>query len=185
MNQLAIHINDEFTPEDLYQLPDHSLARVTLLRAYRQEFTVVPHHYHRYANDLPELEWKSCDFYDPAVKIPDEKGVYAFSIQFNDNHLPNNSYIMYIGKGGEIGNKSSIKARYNSYVAYSKKTVSNPKFDIFFDMWRHHITFSYAVLPDNISPGEIEKKLNNILQPPLSYADYTAEVKLDRRGAQL
>lgn len=166
-------------------MPEDQMERVRNLLTYGKKFTLAPHYYHRYINELPTLNWISCDFYNPSAVIPEERGIYAFSIQFNNENLPNNSYVMYIGKGGEIGNTSHIKKRYDSYVAYSNGTQENPKFTAFFDMWRHHITYSYAVLPNNISPGEVEKKLNNILQPPLSYMDYSAEVRLDRRGAQI
>lgn len=182
---MPVHLNHEYTPEDLYGMPDDQIDRVQNLLQYQKSFSLAPHYYHKYINDLPDLEWHSCSFYDPNKVIPEQKGIYAFSIQFDNGNLPNNSYVMYIGKGGEIGNNSSIKARYDSYVAYEEERQHNLKFSIFFKMWRHHITYSYAVLPDDVSPGEVEKRLNNILQPPLSKNDYSAEVRTDRIGAQI
>lgn len=166
-------------------MPQDKIDRVQNLLQYQKGFSLAPHYYHRYVDEIPNLDWHSCSFYDPDAVIPEQKGVYAFSIQFNNGNLPNNSYVMYIGKGGEIGNNSSIKARYNSYVAYEEGRQFKLKFNTFFKMWKHHIIFSYATLPEGVSPGEVEKKLNNILQPPLSINDYSAEVKLDRSGANI
>ncbi len=166
-------------------MPDDPIQRTLLLRAYTQDFTLIPHYYNEFISELPPLEWESCKFKDPDADIPDEKGVYAFSIKFDNGILPSNSYVMYIGKGGEIGNNSSISKRYQTYFKYEDAAHDRPRLHTLFSMWKDHITYSFARTPEGISPGEVEQKLNNILQPPFSFMDYTAQVRLDRRGANL
>ncbi|ENU5778535.1 hypothetical protein ACNPP3_003203 [Vibrio vulnificus] len=182
---MSLSLNDEFSPEDIERMENTEFGRSMLLKMYAQQVRLLPYYYKSNIADIPKLEWSSCKFMDPNADIPNKKGVYAFSIQFDNGLLPNNSYIMYIGKGGEIGNTSSILTRYNSYRKYEKKPSDRPKLHTLFNLWKGHITYSYAVTPAGVSPGEIEKKLNNIFQPPYSYMDYTAEVKLDRKGANL
>ncbi|MCK8085761.1 hypothetical protein [Vibrio sp. 1CM8B] len=182
---MSISLNDEFSPEDLDKMKGTQFGRSALLRMYEESVRLMPHYYADYIDDIPQLEWKNCKFMDPNADVPDEKGVYAFSIEFDNGILPNNSYIMYIGKGGELGNKSSILKRYKSYSKYKEEPCDRPKLHTLFNFWVNHITYSYAVTPAGISPGEVEKKLNNIFQPPYSYMDYSVEVKLDRKGANL
>ncbi|MEF1327819.1 hypothetical protein [Vibrio sp. M260121] len=182
---MSVRINHEYSQEDLERMPDVALQRTMLLRAYTQDFTLIPHYYNEYIDELPTLEWTSCKFKDPDVDVPDEKGVYAFSIAFDNGILPNNSYVMYIGKGGELGNDSSISKRYSTYFKYENAPYDRPRLHTLFSMWKDHITYSFARTPAGVSPGEVEQKLNNILQPPFSFMDFTAEVRFDRRGANL
>ncbi|WP_241823918.1 hypothetical protein [Vibrio crassostreae] len=182
---MSIQLNHEYSPEDLARMPDNPLLRSVLMRAYTQDFTLIPHYYNEFIEDIPALEWTSCKFMDPNVDIPDEQGVYAFSVEFSNGILPNNSYVMYVGKGGELGNNSSISKRYRSYFKYENAPHDRPKLHTLFSLWKDHITYSFARTPAGVSPGEVEKKLNNILQPPFSYMDFTAEVRYDRRGANI
>ena len=182
---MSLPLNDEYSPEDLERMCGTQFGRSALLKMYAQDVRLMPHYYDTYIGDIPVLEWTSCKFMDPDADIPDKQGVYAFSIQFDNGILPSNSYIMYIGKGGELGNESSILKRYRSYTKYQEEPCDRPKLHALFNYWKGHITYSYAVTPTGISPGDVEKRLNNIFQPPYSHMDYTAEVKLDRRGANL
>ncbi|ECE4939683.1 hypothetical protein DDP75_22065, partial [Salmonella enterica] len=61
-------------------------------------FLLCPTLYRR-SEDLPVLNWVKVKYSEHAAHVfPDHQGVYMFMVSFENTNLPNNSYVMYVGK---------------------------------------------------------------------------------------
>ncbi len=137
------------------------------------------------ANDLPNLEWKKLIFPDDAKQnVPDVRGVYAFAIDVHSPLVPPTSYITYVGLGGKIGNESTLKKRFSTYIR-NLKTPDRVRIAGMLERWKTNLTYYYAVVGENDDTEEIEETLLSILIPPYNRGDFSAELKNLLRGANI
>ncbi|EBU9877570.1 hypothetical protein DM338_24025, partial [Salmonella enterica subsp. enterica serovar Livingstone] len=126
-------------------------------------------------NELPNLEWKKVSFsLDARDCIPKEKGVYAFAIDIGDSKLPVTSYILYIGKAGDLNSQNTLWNRYYDYIKTQRRN-DRPRIHEMLNLWKNHLSYYYAVVSNDQSTGELEKTLLNILIPPYNKGDFSAE----------
>ena len=152
---------------------------------YRREFVLCPG-FIKTKSDLPELTWQSFKFNeDNAEKdLPEQQGVYAFSICIEDKNLPVNSYILYVGKAGDNNSKNTIKKRYRDYIRELKRKT-RPKIHRMLKLWDGHLSYHYAEVPNGVSTGDIEKQLTTIFIPPYNTNDFDVDVKDLLKGASI
>ncbi|MEL0655566.1 hypothetical protein V6257_11030 [Pseudoalteromonas issachenkonii] len=174
----------------IYQNLDQEIAqqgdddkRLAYISKYRREFVLCPA-FIATKNDLPALNWNSIKFNDPNAVLPEQQGVYAFSININHNHLPNNSYILYVGKAGDVTSQNTIKRRYRDYVR-EQRVQTRASIHRMLNLWSEDLTYHYAEVPNGISTGEIEKQLTTIFIPPYNTNDFVAEIRDLLRGASI
>ncbi|ECU4799642.1 hypothetical protein F2E42_24410, partial [Salmonella enterica] len=79
-------------------------------------FLLCPTLYRR-SDDLPVLNWVKVKYSEHAAHVfPDHQGVYMFMVSFENTNLPNNSYVMYVGKAGDVNSNNTILRRFMDYV---------------------------------------------------------------------
>ena len=128
-------------------------------------------------DELPDLEWQTVDYDPDLFDLPDEQGVYAFSITAkNSMNLPNNSYILYIGKAGDLDSDNTIQKRYRNYVTDSG-LKDRHRIRAMVKLFGGHLKYHYSITPDNISTGLIEKQLTKVFIPPFNVSDFDTDLK--------
>ncbi len=146
------------------------------------DFTLCPAQYAR-SNDLPALTWHSFKYTEHEAQIlPDEQGVYMFMVQFSGANLPTNSYVMYVGKAGDIGSNNTIAKRFRDYVnpsGYSGRIKVSKMIKHFSE----HLVYYYATIPANQSTADVEQALADIFIPPCCKVDFSANMRTLLRGA--
>jgi len=71
----------------------------------------------RRSEDLPNLDWEKIKYNDHQNHdFPEQQGVYIFMVSFENENLPSNSYVMYVGKAGDIDSGNTISKRFRDYV---------------------------------------------------------------------
>lgn len=168
--------------QEIARQNDHE-KRLAYISKYRREFVLCPT-FMSTKNELPALVWNSIKFNDANAVLPEQQGVYAFSININHNNLPNNSYILYVGKAGDVTSQNTIKKRFRDYVR-EKRVQTRPNIHSMLNLWADDLTYHYAEVPNGISTGDIEKQLTTIFIPPYNTNDFVAEIRSLLRGASI
>jgi hypothetical protein len=157
--------------------------RLAYISKYRREFVLCPAFIKAKA-DLPDLEWNTIKFNAENPNLPDQQGVYVFSINIEHGNLPNNSYILYVGKAGDVNSKNTIRKRYQDYVREAR-VQSRPKIHRMLNLWSEHLSYHYAEVPNGMSTGDIEQLLTTIFIPPYNTNDFLGEVRNLLKGASI
>ena len=135
--------------------------------------------------DLPKLKWNKVPFCkESRKKIPREKGVYAFAVEFVDDLLPTSSHILYIGKGGDIQSQNNLWKRYYDYLR-TERINDRPRICEMLRQWKGHLTYYYATVAPDVSTGDVEETLLDILIPPYNRGDFSAELTNLLKGANI
>lgn len=163
---------------DEQEIPYHDILKLSKeMHDYSKRFVIHPDQL--MGLTLPTaLEWNSLQFNEDNKKgVPEDRGVYAFVVQHNDNNLPCHGYITYVGITGNESKERNLNKRYKDYLRDQKK----PKRIHIHEMltkWKDCIYFYYAAIEDrDIDLSDVEKKLNDAIIPPYSKNDFTAKVK--------
>jgi hypothetical protein len=157
--------------------------RLAYISKYRREFVLCPA-FISTKSDLPTLNWQSFSFNTDGVVLPDQQGVYVFSINVIGANLPNNSYILYVGKAGDTNSNNTIRKRYRDYVR-ELRVKSRPKIHRMLKLWEEHLTYHYAEVADGVSTGDIEEQLTTIFVPPYNTNDFVVELRDLLKGASI
>lgn len=178
--------------KSLYNILDEDIEnqsqdqkRIAHISKYKHTFVLCPTFINS-KGELPQLDWHSFKFDENlnGIGLPNHQGVYAFSVTMHGDNLPINSYILYVGKAGDINSKNTIKKRYKDYVR-ELKNKTRPKIYRMLNDWYGHLSYHYAEVPNDQSTGVIEKQLTTIFIPPFNSNDYTGEMKDLLKGASI
>lgn len=114
-----------------------------------------------------------------AKRIPNEKGVYAFSIRASNSLLPAHRLIFYIGQaGGESSSKNTLRKRFGGYF-----NDRRPRLTRFLEGYCNQIDYQYCTLDlDGADIKALEKQLNDVLQPPANQNDFSIKVGYARKA---
>lgn len=164
------------------QMDQHAL-REAMLSQYKKNFILYPGLFVT-AQHLPVLDWQSFEFTDEAPDLPRQQGVYAFSVNFRHANLPSNSYILYVGKAGDIGTNNTISRRFRDYLR-ERNHMTRATIHSMLKLWDGHLTYHYACVANGTSTGDIEEILTGIFMPPYNTNDFHAELRPIRRGVNI
>lgn len=176
---------------NLYDLADGSLNAqsdeqklMAQLSAHCLNHVLYPPFFNR-ANDLPELAWTRLEFKpESREEVPKKKGVYAFALELTERSLLPVTHILYVGKAGDIDSNNTLWRRYYDYIR-TEKVGDRIRIAQALRQWNGSIAYYYAVVEDEVSTGDIEKNLLDILIPPLNRGDYSAELSELLKGARI
>ena len=184
MDEKMINLNDEI--DDAFDEFDEEENRIAYLGYFKNTFPFLlcPTLFSRSA-DLPALTWVKVKYSEHALhRFPRQQGVYMFMVSFQDNNLPENSYVMYVGKAGDIGSNNTISTRFRDYVRPSGYR-DRPRIEKMIEFFSDHLYYYYATIPDGDSTGDVESTLANIFSPPCCQRDFTADMRSLLRGVRL
>ena len=129
---------------------------------------------------VASLCWSSVRYGpDDFDKVPDDtRGVYAFVISQCSPVLPQHGYVVYVGIGGRLSDRS-LQERYRDYLN-TKKILKRDRITKMIGNWADVLHFVYAPVPHNVSPKDLialEQEINGALLPPFSPGDRNARIK--------
>ena len=147
------------------------------IKKHAEWFRLVPDHLEGDALDsLPEFDWQEVKFENSNLsKIPDEKGIYAFSIRSSKQFMPVHCYVVYVGI-----TTRTLKQRCSEYMKEQNKDFKRrPKIYRMLQVWKEVLYFSYACIENNEEENLkiYEQAINDALLPPFVTNDFTAEVR--------
>ncbi|MBE3734822.1 hypothetical protein HJ187_17670 [Vibrio parahaemolyticus] len=170
---MPVSIYDSITDAVDEQTEEEKLNSYVAL--HKNTFVLCPAFMGR-TEDVPELDWKTVDYDQGLFDLPQQQGVYAFSVEVKHPFLPSNSYLMYVGKAGDTDSDNTIKKRYRNYCTTSG-LANRPKVRPLINRYSQYLKYHYAEVPDGVSTGEIEKMLTTIFLPPYNQADFERPIK--------
>lgn len=132
-----------------------------------------------------ELVWDSVRYGEDEVdQVPDDRrGVYAFAICHENNVLPPNGCILYVGIAGRDSDRP-LRARYKDYLN-EKKILRRERIARMIGTWHKVLRFFFAPVDEELSAEDLkllERQLNTALLPVFSEGDLEAGVKRKRRA---
>lgn len=165
---------------------DDDERRESYISWCRQQFScpLIPGLFSR-SQHLPELDWRQIKYTDHAGHdFPDHQGVYMFTVNLINANLPTTSYVMYVGKAGDIGSQNTIRRRFRDYVNESgyRNRIRIRRLIKYFSA---HLIYHYAVVPEGNSTSDIESMLCDIFTPPCCQSDFSPEARTLLRGARI
>lgn len=154
------------------------------LTLHTHSHTLYPPFFGR-TDDLPKLDWTRVNFCpEEKMNIPKEKGVYAFVLEFRHEFLMNNSYVLYVGKAGDIKTKNTLYSRYQDYLR-NQRNADRVRISDMLVRYDGFLSYYFSPVPDGISTGDVEKILLDILIPPYNVGDFSADLKALLKGANI
>lgn len=123
------------------------------------------------------LQWQRIKFW-PLDKdsVPEDRGIYVFSIEAEGLPLPRHGYILYVGITGNTS-AANLRKRYAQYVQNLLKEDGRPRVYLMLSKWRDDLMFNFVPLPDaSVDLAEIERLFINSVKPPVNIADFDAEI---------
>lgn len=137
---------------------------------------------------VKKLNWESIAYgnENELNKIPNKRGVYAFTVLVPGAVLPPHGYILYIGIAGRNSSRS-LRERYKDYLNVNKIIKERPRLAYAFGNWRKVTRFFFAPVGSNITSKKLqllEKQLNTALIPRYAMGDIEAETKATRKAFQ-
>lgn len=182
--RVMININDEI--DDSIDDLDDDDHRQAYLAFFKESFPFLlcPTLYRR-SVDLPILNWVKVKYSDHALHtFPSQQGVYIFMVSFENNNLPSNSYVMYVGKAGDNDSQNTILKRFKDYVNPSG-FKDRPRVKKLIKYFSEHLYYYYATIPTGDSTAEVESTLADVFVPPCCQRDFSAKVRFLFRGIRI
>jgi hypothetical protein len=107
------------------------------------------------------LTWQVVKFGTPAGNLPNDKiGVYCFVIEPKVAGIPCGGLIVYVGRA-----RNSFRTRYREYVGEQKNATKRPKVVMMLNLWKDHLSYYYAELPNPAECSAEEERLLTALVP--------------------
>jgi len=154
------------------------------LKLHQKIFHLVPELLEQESKDIESLVWEEVRFTaSNGVNVPDERGLYAFTVHSSKLGLPIHGYVMYIGIAGNTSS-NTLRKRFSNYINAQKTTlVKRPKVREMLKRWGPVLYFQYtSVQNEGTDLHDLEKKLNDIFQSPCVSNDFTATVRSARKA---
>lgn len=130
----------------------------------------------KFAPGIP-LNWQKVKF-DAAGKahVPEERGLYIFTLEVENLGLPPHGYIMYIGITGNTSN-ANLRKRYAQYLLEAKKGTGRPLVVFMLNEWKGDLFFNFIPVPDKtVDLAVIEQSFINTVIPPINASDFDGEI---------
>lgn len=131
-----------------------------------------------------KLDWKRIRFEQAnRVKIPKERGIYAFTLLLDSTDLPIHGYILYMGITGDDSG-ADLHSRYGQYLADARRMNKRPKVCAMLDKWKGDLFFNFVPIPNKrVSLSKLERSFLSAVVPPVNEADIDAKVSGTRKAA--
>lgn len=114
----------------------------------------------------------------PASKthIPEERGIYAFTLELRDASLPAHGYILYMGITGNTSN-ANLKKRFTQYLLHLKNQDGRPAVYHVLKKWKGDLQFNFVPLPNPaVDLVKIEQAFLAAIIPPVNKTDLNAKI---------
>jgi hypothetical protein len=124
-----------------------------------------------------KLDWKKTRFdVSGHSAVPQERGIYAFTLELYPTKLPPHGYILYVGIAGDDSN-SNLYKRYSQYLLNLQNEDGRPAVFYMMKNFKAHLFFNFIALPNKaVDLAKIEKVFINAVMPPVNKRDFDANI---------
>lgn len=131
-----------------------------------------------------QLVWKKVRFDSQGRKnVPDERGLYAFTLELTPSALPPHGYILYVGITGQ-DSKGTLNSRYRQYERERDQEKGRPRIVYMLKKWAGDIHFNFAPISDaKVNLKDVERSFLDAVIPPMNSADFSADIVRARKAA--
>jgi len=130
------------------------------------------------------LAWNRVKF-GPGTKndVPEERGLYIFTLEVESLGLPTHGYILYVGITGNTS-AANLRKRYGQYLLETNKGTGRPRVVYMLNKWAGELYFNFMPVPDKaIDLMKIEKSFLDAIMPPVNSSDFSAEIAAPKKAA--
>lgn len=152
------------------------IKRTKQLKGESYQFHLHVPTWRKFAPGIP-LNWQKVKF-DTAGKahVPEERGLYIFTLEVGNLGLPQHGYIMYIGISGNKSN-ANLRKRYAQYLLEAQKGTGRPLVVFMLNEWEGDLFFNFIPIPDKtVDLAAIEQSFINTVIPPINASDFDGEI---------
>lgn len=146
------------------------------------EFFLDTPSWRKFAPSIP-LTWQKVKFGESSKPhIPEERGIYAFTMEVAAANLPAHGYIMYMGITGDIS-AANLRKRFAQYLLDLKNEDGRPKVFYMLQQWSNELFFNFVPIPDvAVSLSDIERSFLNAVAPPINERDFDGDLSAARKA---
>lgn len=129
-------------------------------------------------NTMHKLAWSKEKFNKPSQKkVPQERGIYVFTVELSSGLLPPHGYIMYAGITGDTSDNRDLRLRFGDYLRQLTNEDGRPAVFYMLKNWSRDLFFNFVSLPDKtIDLAILEQSLLQAIIPPINIRDLGAEI---------
>lgn len=124
------------------------------------------------------LDWQKVRF-DPNNRhlVPEERGMYVFTVELEPSKLPAHGYMMYVGITGHQSNNANLRRRYGQYLASQRKDQGRSRVRFLLKNWKKDLFFNFVPLPNvAVDLEKMEQAFINAVYPPVNRTDFDADL---------
>jgi hypothetical protein len=158
------------------------VQRADQYKAGLYEFFLDPSSWRKFDPGIV-LNWQRVKF-DASSKsaIPQERGLYIFTLEVENLGLPGHGYILYVGITGNTS-QANLQKRYAQYLREANEARGRPKVVYMLNKWAGELTFNFMPVPDtSVDLAKIEKSFLNSIMPPVNSSDFDAEIAAAKKA---
>lgn len=124
------------------------------------------------------LQWRQEPFNALSeASIPEERGIYAFTVEAKGLELPTHGYILYMGITGNTSPHRNLKKRFGDYLTDLKTMKGRPAVLYMLAKWEGELQFNFVPLPSPaIDLKQIEDAFLQAVIPPINKSDLGAQI---------
>jgi len=130
------------------------------------------------------LDWQKIRFGEAHhSSVPEERGIYVFTVELSPTKLPGHGYILYVGITG-ADSAANLYKRYAQYLGHLKNQDGRPAVYFMLDNWADDLFFNFVTLPNTkVDLAKIEKSIINAVIPPVNKRDLEATITSAKAAA--
>jgi hypothetical protein len=118
-----------------------------------------------------------------ASAIPDERGIYAFTLELHPTQLPAHGYVMYVGITGDKSS-SNLRRRFSEYLRELRDAKGRPKVRYMLKKWGKNLFFNFVPVPARaVNLAKLETAMLDAIWPPVNIRDMSADIIATRKAA--
>jgi hypothetical protein len=168
-------------------VPTRQVDIVDLVAKYKAEahsFFLDVDQWKTFSSKHP-LQWQKIRFETAnAPQIPDQRGIYAFTLELLPTQLPAHGYIMYVGITGDKSPASNLRTRYSQYLRELRYSKGRPKVRYILRKWGTDLFFNFVPIPARtVNLRRLETAMLNAIWPPGNIRDMSADIMATRKAA--
>lgn len=159
------------------------IKRTKQLKADSHEFHLSVPTWRKFSPGIA-LNWQKVKF-DAGGKalVPEERGLYVFTLEVTNLGLPAHGYILYVGITGNTSN-ANLRKRFGQYLLEAKSGKGRPLVVYMLNEWTGDLFFNFMPVPDKtIDLSAIEKSFINSVIPPINSFDFDGEIGPAKKAA--
>jgi hypothetical protein len=130
------------------------------------------------------LAWQKIRFEAQNLSVvPEERGIYAFTLELSPSKLPAHGYIMYVGITGNTSS-ANLRRRYAQYLREPESLKGRPRVVHMLKKWDDDLFFNFVPLPaPSVNLAKLERAILDAIIPPINERDMSAEIMAARKAA--